>query len=279
MKGLIFLFIECSDGVRLYVEEKGNGNACMFIHGGPGAWFENFKELAGEKFESVFSMIYFDQRGCGRSEGNKNSNYSLDRLVEDIEDIRRELDIQKLTLIAHSFGGIIAVNYAIKFKNSVERLILMNVTLDMMDSLKSQLEYGMRLLDEQKTYNDEDLLEEWNKIVTKLINKDEFYKFYYNEKESSRIVDSIDTKIENRNMEEQAFSNQDYFKDYTCLTTEIETPTLVVTGKNDHAIGENHYKKFKFPNCSITRVDGKHGIYVEQTYELISAVKDFMSNK
>lgn len=77
------MIIECRDGVKLYVEQKGNGNVCMFIHGGPGAWFESFKELVGEKFENLFSMIYFDQRGCGRSEGNENTDYSLDRLVEE----------------------------------------------------------------------------------------------------------------------------------------------------------------------------------------------------
>ncbi|WP_066505334.1 alpha/beta fold hydrolase [Abyssisolibacter fermentans] len=267
------MFIECSDGVRIYVEEKGKGQKCMFIHGGPGAWCENFKELAGEKFEKTFSMIYFDQRGCGRSEGNKNTDYSLDRLIDDIEEIRKKLGIKKLTLLAHSFGGIIAVKYAIKFKENVDSLILMNVSLDMIDSLKNQLEQGMKLLNITKSYKDDDLFEEWNSVITTLINKGEFYKFYYNKEESNRIVDNIDSRIGNRSMAEQAFSNNDYFKNYTYLTSEIEVPTLVITGREDYAIGPNHYKKFKFPNCKIEKIDGKHGIYIEQTDELISAIK------
>lgn len=273
------MFIESSDRVKLYLEERGNGQTCMFLHGGPGAWCESFKETVGGKLEKIFSMIYFDQRGCGRSEGNRNTDYSIVRMVRDIEEIREKLGIQKLTLLAHSFGGIIAVNYAFKFKENLERLILLSTTLDIIDSLKSQLEYGRVLLNETKSYESDDLIDEWNKVITKIINKDEFYKFHYDKKESSKVVDIIDSKIENRHMAEQAFSNKDYAKDYTNLTRKIHIPTLVITGQNDYAIGLNHYQKFKFPNCHIVKIEGKHGIYVEKSDEIISIIRDFILKK
>jgi len=80
-------------------------------------------------------------------------------------------------------------------------------------------------------------------------------------------------------MAEQAFSNEDYLKDYTEITKEIEIPTLVITGKDDYAIGINHYKKFEFSNCSIVKIQGKHGLFVEQTDELILAINNFLANE
>jgi len=80
------MFIKSSDVIRLFLKQKGNGTAAIFIHGGPGAWFESFKEAAGEKLEDIFPVIYFDQRGCGRSEGSMSTDFSLDRLVEDIKE-------------------------------------------------------------------------------------------------------------------------------------------------------------------------------------------------
>ncbi|MDO7205863.1 hypothetical protein Q5M85_18975 [Paraclostridium bifermentans] len=44
----------------------------------------------------MFNITYLDQRGCGRSEGEYNSNYSIDRLVEDIEEVRVKLNYKNL---------------------------------------------------------------------------------------------------------------------------------------------------------------------------------------
>ncbi len=139
-------YIETQDGVKLFAKSAGNGPVCIFVHGGPGAWSKSFEEMGGRGFEKRLKMVYLDQRGCGRSEVSTSGNYSLDRMVEDIEAIRHALGVERIYLLAHSFGGVIAVNYAKKYPDHLFGLILANSTLDLNSSLEDQIERVNQLI-------------------------------------------------------------------------------------------------------------------------------------
>ncbi len=69
-------------------------------------------------------MVYYDQRGSGRSERPWSGGYSLERLVEDVEALRRELGAPSVALIGHSFGGTLALEYAAKYPERGSRMVL-----------------------------------------------------------------------------------------------------------------------------------------------------------
>jgi proline iminopeptidase len=69
-------------------------------------------------------MVYFDQRGTGRSERPASGDYRLATLVDDIEALRIELGVPKIALIAHSFGGVLALEYASKYPDRVAAVVL-----------------------------------------------------------------------------------------------------------------------------------------------------------
>ena len=100
--------VTTSDGVRLYVRVAGQGRPCLFVHGGPGAGAAVQEALAGPMLERQFQMVYLDQRGSGRSAGAPAGAYGLPRLVQDLEELRQQLHVEKWVLLAHSFGGLIA---------------------------------------------------------------------------------------------------------------------------------------------------------------------------
>ena len=109
--------ITTSDGVQLYANVKGSGPACLYVHGGPGSgsyWMEVFM---GDSLEQHFRMIYLDQRGVGRSSGSNDGNYSLERMVQDFEEVRISLGIKEWFTIGHSFGGVLQMAYV---KNNPE---------------------------------------------------------------------------------------------------------------------------------------------------------------
>lgn len=87
--------VTTSDGVRLYVHVAGQGHPCVFVHGGPGAGAEVQQILAGSLLEQQFQMIYLDQRGSGRSASSATKNYALPRLVQDLEELRQQLHLDK----------------------------------------------------------------------------------------------------------------------------------------------------------------------------------------
>jgi proline iminopeptidase len=114
------------DGAELWYQIKGKGEPVVVIPGGPGdshlyltPWFD---ELAKN-----FKLIYFDAFGRGKSARAKNqSEYSFQRDVKDLEGLRKALGFKKWSVIGHSYGGMVAQEYALKYPSSVDKLILSN---------------------------------------------------------------------------------------------------------------------------------------------------------
>lgn len=72
-------------------------------------------------------MIFYDQRCCGQSTGEINaSTINIETFVEDLDRIRQELGYKKISILGHSWGGFLAMNYATSHSENVDRLILSN---------------------------------------------------------------------------------------------------------------------------------------------------------
>lgn len=115
------------NGIRLWYRVAGtsapNTPPVIYLHGGPGGTSHDFATLAGPRLEPSLRMVYLDQRGSGRSERPWDNTYSLDLLVEDVEGLRRILGVPQIALMGHSFGGLLALEYAAKYPEHVSRLV------------------------------------------------------------------------------------------------------------------------------------------------------------
>ncbi len=98
--------LSTSDGVDLYVEVRGKGTPCLYVHGGPASGSYWARKFAGDVLEKHFRMIYLDQRGACRSSSPQNGDFSMNRLVEDFEEVRKALSIDRWLTMGHSFGGL-----------------------------------------------------------------------------------------------------------------------------------------------------------------------------
>ena len=99
-------YFTTSDTVKLAYKISGNGSPCLYVPGGPGQGYASFEKLKGDGLEKKLKMIYMDQRGSGAS--GKSDNYNLDRMVEDIEELRQLIQAvltQKCADLCHT--GII----------------------------------------------------------------------------------------------------------------------------------------------------------------------------
>jgi proline iminopeptidase len=112
------------NGAKLWVVTVGEGDPILFIPGGPGGahlGYRAFDPLA----KNHHQLIYFDAFGRGKSDTAKNvSEYTLARDIEDIEALRIALKLDKITLLGHSYGGVVAQGYAIKYPQHLSHLIL-----------------------------------------------------------------------------------------------------------------------------------------------------------
>jgi proline iminopeptidase len=108
---------------KLWIEQQGSGDPIILISGGPGSahvGMHSFDTLAG-----FCRLIYVDGYGRGKSDVAKDvKEYTLERDIDDIEGIRKALDIEKISVLGHSYGGLVAQGYALKYPNHVKKLIL-----------------------------------------------------------------------------------------------------------------------------------------------------------
>ena len=110
--------------VLIYYLEIGHGAPLMIVHGGPGASHDYFLPyllpLARHN-----RLIFIDERGSGRSEKLQDASlYTVENMVEDVEGVRQALHLGKISLLGHSYGGVLAQAYALKYQRNLTHLIL-----------------------------------------------------------------------------------------------------------------------------------------------------------
>lgn len=122
--------LEVGQGHKVYVEQCGNpdGEPVIVLHGGPGG---GCSAAMRRYFDpEVFRVILFDQRGCGRSRPHASVvNNTTWHLVDDIEMIRRNLDVDAWIVFGGSWGATLALIYAQAHPAHVRQLVLRGVFL------------------------------------------------------------------------------------------------------------------------------------------------------
>jgi proline iminopeptidase len=117
--------VSLEDG-RLFYEVVGAGDPIIVVHGGPGL-DHSYLRPGLDMLASAHSLVYYDQRGTGRSDFPLDSaSINLAKFVSDIDDLRQVLGYERVTVLGHSFGGLIALAYARAHPDHVTALILMD---------------------------------------------------------------------------------------------------------------------------------------------------------
>src|SRR5277367_5431577 len=113
-----------SRGVLIYYMTVGRGAPLVIVHGGPGASHDYFLPyllpLARHN-----RLVFIDERGSGKSQKLEDpAGYTVENMVEDVEAVRQGLVLGKISLLGHSYGGVLAQAYALKYQNNLTHLIL-----------------------------------------------------------------------------------------------------------------------------------------------------------
>lgn len=111
-------------GVLIYYLSLGNGSPLVVVHGGPGADHTYFLPYL-LPLARTHRLIFIDERGSGRSQRLQDTSlYTVENMVEDVEDVRQALNLGKISLLGHSYGGVLAQAYALKYQQNLTHLIL-----------------------------------------------------------------------------------------------------------------------------------------------------------
>jgi proline iminopeptidase len=114
------------EGADLYYRQVGQGEPVILLHGGPDFNHDYFLPEMDYLSDS-FSLIYYDQRGRGRSSGNvRPEDISIESEVMDLESLREHFRLESMAVLGHSWGGLLALEYAVRHPSRASRLILLN---------------------------------------------------------------------------------------------------------------------------------------------------------
>ncbi|UAY52692.1 alpha/beta fold hydrolase [Ferruginibacter albus] len=113
------------NGAKLWTVSFGKGDPLFFIAGGPGGTHYGLRDF--DTLSSQYTLVYYDGFGRGKSDTAKNvTEYTLDRDIEDLEGLRKAMGYETINVLGHSYGGVVAQGYAIKYPQHVKHLILAN---------------------------------------------------------------------------------------------------------------------------------------------------------
>lgn len=280
--------IVASDGSELHAKVSGTGPPCLFVHGGPGQGSASFEQMGGSELEAFLTMIYLDQRGSGRSPDA--SDYSLDRVVEDIEETRQQLGVETMCLIAHSFGGILAVEYARRRPERVSQIVMAFSTLHFVSEEADRMQIALvedilgREIAPGADTADRDTIAAANETArAALMASGQGYRFLTRNPDTTRRMSEIDGGYSRSRGFGSAIidllrTDTDYYRDYAPASAEIDHPVLVIAGTEDYAIGPDEHRRYRFPHQTVVVLDTGHMGFFDANPEFVQAIRQFMND-
>ncbi|OAK18973.1 alpha/beta hydrolase [Bacillus wiedmannii] len=286
-------------GKKLYVETYGNlkNKPVLYLHGGPGESCYNFSFHQAERLKDSLYVIMIDQRGVCRSEEiTEDEAFGLNDLIEDCEELKKVLQIEKWSVIGHSFGGYVALLYASIYPSSIEKIIFEAPTFDFALTSRALLQKTGHLL---KKYGKEEVAEESIAYSSSNATSEELLDAYIrlsNELEENRMgiynykEDVTDESLYS-DEEWEVFSNRskihfDRLKVEGAVHTsllqkikDIQNPMLLIVGKHDAVTCEKQIeilnKDAQNGDCIVFEESG-HTPHYEEADRFAETVMHFL---
>jgi proline iminopeptidase len=287
------------NGQNLYIKTYGNekNKPVIFIHGGPSGNATLFEGTTAQNLaDQGFYVIAYDRRGEGRSI-DPDAKFTYEEAFQDLNFIIKKYNLKKATLLAHSFGGLVATLYTEKYPQNVDALILAGALFSQQETYDHILNsLKAKYINNQQQLNKISAVENLNKNSAeyrkgcfdlasengyfKMPNPTEDSKKLYSDYEASEFYK---TNIRNKNAPLLFYKNERLNNiDSRPFLKNIKIkgiPVFAIYGKEDgifssaqmdsmrNLVGENHFAFIA--NCS-------HYLFVDQQNEFISNFKNWI---
>ncbi len=266
-------YIQTADNTNIYYQIDGDKSPLVFING-QRTTTQSWKKQVNA-FSSNYKCISFDHRGVGQSD-KPNMPYTIARHRDDLTAIISSTCNTKCTLIAHSIGGIKAIDYAVHYPEKVDKLILINSAA----YINFNLELFMRCTVKALKYNDERLLDALDGIgfaITFGENTLKQLEPKFNKLSGSSFASvTLESAI---NLYEGLFKSN---CDYRDKLPQISLPTLIIAGDEDLQFPAKHsiYMNKSINNSKLEILeDCGHFAITEYPEKVNTLIQQFLTDK
>ncbi|WP_343617066.1 proline iminopeptidase-family hydrolase [Novosphingobium sp.] len=128
-------WVTLSNGHRVWTQKLGKGpKKVLLLHGGPGFSHDYMDCFSDFLPQAGYEMYFYDQLGCGKSDRPEDTSlWTLPRYLEEVEEVRQALGLDRFILVGHSWGGILGIEYALKYGAHLEGFVLSSMTASFAD--------------------------------------------------------------------------------------------------------------------------------------------------
>ena len=277
------------NGTKIYFDVEGSGyipvgpkmvhKPILFaVHGGPGSDHSDLKPWLTPLSEH-YQIVYLDQRCNGQSERVDVTTATYDQLADDIEALRHYLGLEKIAVLGHSFGGMIAQVYATRYPQSVTKLLLVN-TAPSYDFYKEAKEFAARIgtpeqvakipeLFEGNIRDDDHLIEWW----------DVCWDLYWHDYKEELAGDTGSRPIGSLDITNYTFKHLMPEYDVRPQIAKLNVPTLIVAGRHDWItpLTQSEVMHSLIINSQLAVFEKSgHMPFIEEHEDFLNVVREFL---
>jgi proline iminopeptidase len=267
----------------LYVDVTGHGYPILLMHGGPGA--DHWTLLPFRQLADQFTLIFYDHRCNGRSHGAPVSSMTFENLTADADALRRRLGYERWAVLGHSFGGHVALEYALRYPGRLSHLVLVDTGGDSRWSRRGAAEvlasrgYRPEKVElVRRFFNGEFPPRQMPLILMRIGGA------YYSRPSLSLVTRELIRGEWRSKMRPDAmiFAGRHLLKDWTVMDrlSEVTAPTLIVAGRDDFIFPPEHQRELAaaIPQAHLRLIErAGHNPHAEQPAEVMQAIRDFIS--
>lgn len=263
----------------LHINTTGEGEAIVFLHGGPGSEHRFFLPHV-LPLSRKFKLVFYDQRGCGKSEPSIDNQYSMMDEVNTLELLRKELNLEKINLFGESWGSMLALLYATTYPERVNKILLtaaIGVTAEGFTTFGKELEKRLSENDKSELSKLQEGIKRGESSADEILAiLDKYYVYSVdslNRKAKTSIIQTVNDQI-----------GEDILKNYD-VTSRLDTvkdiPIVVAQGSDDILTPKLMKKLLNdyIPHSKLIEIEScGHWTVVEKPDEMNKIAHDFFNS-
>ena len=271
--------------MSLFVDVVGSGEPLLLMHGGPGA--DHWTMMALRPLSDERTLVFYDHRCNGRSELAPIESMTWANLTADADALRQALGFRRWAVLGHSFGGMVALEYALRYPERLTRLVLLDTGGDgwwSTDGAAAELKrrgaspHKVELV--RRWFNGEFEPREMSRMLFRI---GDAYASHPSLARTARDLARGEWRTKMR-PDALIFAGRRLLPGWSVMDRlcEIEVPTLVIAGRDDFIFPPTHQEALArgLPNATLRIVDDAgHNAHSEQERVVLEAIRSFLRDE